>query len=124
MSIDVNPLVHEVLLKARDLISTPKKWTKHAFARRSNNRPTTSSSHVATKWCMVGAIQRGARIVVPEHWDVVVNETLNVLNEHSAIVKGGNTYFNDHPDTTHDKVIRVFNDTIDKVSYNMKAGIS
>ena len=126
MSIDVNPLVHEVLLRARDLISTPEAWTKRSFARGKNGRPTAPSASISTQWCMTGAVQRSARAVTTRfdaRWGVVVNEAIIALTEHPAIKKSI-AFFNDHSNTTHDDVMRVFNETIDKLSSSMKAEVS
>lgn len=46
----------EDLKNARDLITSPERWTKTAFARDKNNEITSPSNPYAEKWCMLGAM--------------------------------------------------------------------
>lgn len=44
------------LREARALISDPKNWTQHEYARNSNDYPVSVRGPLATKWCAVGAV--------------------------------------------------------------------
>lgn len=43
-------------MKVRELLSSPEKWTKRAFARSENNIRVHSLSERAVCWCLMGGI--------------------------------------------------------------------
>lgn len=43
-------------MKAWELLSDPKAWTKGAFARAANGRSCDIDSGKAVRWCVMGAI--------------------------------------------------------------------
>ncbi len=118
--------VSELLRKGRELISDPKKWTKGAYARdnnlvdRSGARRGTHVSAVAPNaacWCSVGALRHFTLEWDPENGPMPVmgmsqvdGAAYNYLLH--AVMRTGNAHsveqFNDHPRTTHESVLRVW----------------
>ena len=48
----------EILIKARELISAPERWTQEEFARDDNGHPLTwGYNPMAVCWCALGAIE-------------------------------------------------------------------
>lgn len=47
----------EVLVAARALIADPKHWAKHSFALNKRGKPVSATSHSATCFCALGAVQ-------------------------------------------------------------------
>lgn len=45
-------------MKVKDLLNRKTKWTKNFIAKTKNNRPTTSRSADAVKWCLYGAVMK------------------------------------------------------------------
>lgn len=48
----------DILRAARELISTPEKWTQHDWARDRSGKATIYSSPDAACWCAMGAIRQ------------------------------------------------------------------
>ncbi len=44
-------------MKVKELLADPKRWTKGAMARRSDNFPVSPKDPSATCWCLMGAIE-------------------------------------------------------------------
>ena len=94
----------EVLKKARDLISTPDKWTKGAVARDRHGFAVEPYAQMAVCWCSVGALERA------------VGANLNVYYAAFAVLRKQHdesvVSFNDDPNTTHQDVLDLFDRTI------------
>ena len=95
------------LSAAKALIDTPEKWTQGAGARNARG---VSVSHASDAVCFCSAI--ACKVVVGEYqfaWPMF--ETLR-----QAIPEGSAAYtvvkYNDHPDTTHDDVMDLFDRAI------------
>jgi len=47
----------EIFTKAREILSDPNNWTKHAFARTKDGEPLwDGSAKGACKWCLTGVL--------------------------------------------------------------------
>lgn len=57
----MKPKPSEILLAAKELISSPEKWTMKVFARNRIEFEVDPVSSAACKWCAVGAIIREAK---------------------------------------------------------------
>ena len=94
--------------KLLNLLQNKKSWTKGANARTKDGNPTHSNDEKATCWCLQGAIYKvnlgdpdihpilnKLQAALPKHFrDSAYDSLQNVI-----------TYFNDHPDTTHEMVL-------------------
>jgi hypothetical protein len=47
----------DVLVKARELVSAPERWTQRSFARSSLGNTVKATSRHAVCWCTFGALQ-------------------------------------------------------------------
>lgn len=52
--------VHDVLVRARQIISRPEAWTQRALARDKDSNPVPVSSDLAVCFCSYGADQKAA----------------------------------------------------------------
>ena len=101
------------LRRARDLISDPKKWTKGAMGRKRNGDAVVADdvkSIDVVKWCMSGALRKAANkddnIYANVYWYCVDSIP---TQENESLHR-----FNDHPSTTHQDVMSVFDRAISK----------
>lgn len=53
--------VGAIILKARNLITDPAKWTQTTSARDANGEECRSNSRVAVRWCIIGAVEKVTR---------------------------------------------------------------
>lgn len=53
-------LTLRLLKRARKRISTPKRWTRDAFARNHDGADVSEYSEAARAWCAYGALEREA----------------------------------------------------------------
>jgi len=96
----------EILVKARELIADPKRWTQRAYARDAYGSVISATSPSAASWCSVGAVLCAA----------VSQETLSegdkalAFLDSNATNKFGTTGFNDTH--THPEVLEVFDRAI------------
>ena len=102
----------EVLRDARAKIATPEQWSRKSYARDAEGEKISHIMEDACKFCAYGA-------VYSTWWRYNFNrrlcneamyEALNVLAKHTP---GGCVIpFNDHPDTSHEDVLAVFDAAI------------
>jgi hypothetical protein len=107
---DKNLPVSEILIKAKAEIANPARWTREAYARDENGQAVDIYDANATCFCAVGAIRRQN----PKQ------HLVNMSIEHA--VKAINTacrekartiyHHNDHPETSHEDIIQVFDAAI------------
>ena len=93
----------KVLTKARDLISSPERWTQGASARSANGCPVRVSCPDAVSWCALGAIEKAAGNR---------NEWLDEMAKLRAVVGSSIIRFNDFH--THAEVLAAFDKAIEK----------
>ena len=89
----------KVLLKAMDVIATPDKWTKNAFAKDSDGTPVKGHSPDAVCWCSLGALQKATQ------------KTGHTFYAEEFLIEAAGKQvasFNDSILTTHDKVMEKF----------------
>lgn len=49
-----------ILKRAKKLISDPKRWTQHAFAKAANGNVIGPESDNAVCWCSIGALRKAS----------------------------------------------------------------
>lgn len=85
-----------------ELLSRPENWLKECLARDSKGVPVEPESESATSWCLLGAIIRVYGRTSRQ--EIVRNYVAEQLAER-GIAGGFITTFNNHKDTTHEKVL-------------------
>jgi hypothetical protein len=92
-------------MKAYELLSSPEKWTKGAYARDEEGVSISCKSPEAVQFCSLGAIER-----------CYPNNPFPIMNKLDAVIKSkygneerryGLVTFNDAPETTYEQVIEV-----------------
>jgi len=108
-------------MKAHELLSSPEKWTKGAYARNYTDSYVYPRSGNAECFCMLGAIDH---CYVKSNYFIPAIQTLYNLPETQKVVKilqrdyphlfkevGDINYpiarFNDHSKTTHEMILAV-----------------
>lgn len=85
-----------------EVISTPQKWIKGAFARTSVGGPTCTFSDGAACWCVGGAALRCSALHnFPSN--LFLARILDKIRPGFSNVGD----WNDHPETSHEEVLRV-----------------
>ena len=101
---------HNVLIAARSLIDHPNKWIKGNYAKDKNGVIVAVADRYAVCFCSKGAI------IKTSSWDDIV-QVEDDLNEATRLVTDGVftsiILFNDHPQTTHDQILKVFDKAIE-----------
>ena len=100
------------LRRARDLISDPEKWTKGGMGRKSDGDPVgvyDVGREDVVKWCMSGALRK-----VADNEQVFNKAYWSCMSQVPVQVKTSLPRFNDHPSTTHQDVMFVFDQAIAK----------
>ena len=98
-----------VLTKARELISTPEQWAKKHQATTADGVQVPWNSDEATCFCMMGAINRAAL-------DLKADSSWYVMNLVEDVIDNTLPIFNDRPTTTHEDVLRAFDQAIANAS--------
>lgn len=99
--------ITETLIKARELISDPKHWTKKALARSEKNRPVDVFSKKACAFCMEGAIRKAEDDLWPSPAVKYVSKYTQKKYYKAAYE------INDAPETTHEDVLKLFDEMIE-----------
>lgn len=97
-----------VLKQARELISSPDKWCKGAFARDSAGLPVYPVDSDACYWCAEGAVGK----VVTESNNCCLTDCKRELNK---TVGGLFIFWNDKDERTHAEVLAAFDETIERL---------
>lgn len=96
----------EMLHQAKQKISKPENWCKGNSAVNAAGAPVPVRLGEACRWCSVGSV-RSIRAPGAGYWDAVA-----ILDRATAYQTSGYLYdvidLNDHLDTTHDDVMKVF----------------
>lgn len=91
-------------MKVKELLADPNKWTKGSSARDSVGIPVHIDSDRATCFCMRGALVK----VCGEdenRYSRDYDKLMATILEDTCV--RSITYFNDHPSTTHQDILRV-----------------
>lgn len=94
-----------ILTQARELLSDPKKWTKHAIARKNNGNFVAADSEKAVCWCAMGAMHRFGNA-----WRTKVEKYFYTANEISDYCVED---WNNAKERTHDDVLKAFDKAIE-----------
>ena len=111
---------HDVLVRARDLIAKPENWTQGVHARDKTDSKEDAFSLDACKWCAIGALQRA---YIETSGDLSefppMNATYDAAYDTLTETAGKDLEtWNDHQDTTHEKVMQAFDEAIKVVTDN------
>ena len=92
----------EILQEAHSYIE--KGWTQKAYARDAGGKPVDAKDPDACSWCAVGALQvanseQGRLVELWRFLDSFIDQPLS-------------SGFNDHPETTQDDVLNLFEKAI------------
>lgn len=105
--------VADILRKAKSLIPTPAQWTKGHFARDSFGNIADPHDSKARCYCAMGAVQ-AATFTIGMHFtseedaaEGALETALGTLDD-CGLTHGCVPDFNDHPDTTHEQILRLF----------------
>lgn len=109
----------QILIETRNLLSDPSKWTRRTLARDKNLKNVSPYSDHATCFCMYGALQRVSFIggLVRTDTGLAYDEA----RSHLGNVVAATTpypkidYFNDHPNTTHEDVLKILDKAIETI---------
>lgn len=117
----------EVLVKARAVIEPEGTWAKNALAYDEYGHMVDSASPKAVCWCAEGAVEK---VITEAAGPEATEETLSldcseiytvlrkVISAKNIPTKYGTTLgsvngYNDHPETTHTDILKVFDDAIE-----------
>lgn len=96
----------EMLHQAKQKISKPENWCKGNSAVNAAGAPVPVKYREACRWCSVGSVG-SIRASSDGYWDAVA-----ILDRATSYQTDGFYRdiidLNDHPDTTHDDVVEVF----------------
>lgn len=104
----------KILKKAKKIISNPVNWTKYRLAKTEDFVSVEPMSEDAFCFCSIGAVEKAldGEDYSPEY--------VNALNCLNLVVKQKNkkncdtvSSFNDKSSTTHDDIMKLFDDAID-----------
>lgn len=103
----MNTQVYDGLVRVKELISTPEKWTKNYDARDKNGEIVRFCDDSAVCWCLSGAL---AKIFAD---DEMMEKAADIINNH---VSGDGSYWdwNDLKTTTHEQVMQVLDAAIEE----------
>ena len=88
-------------MKPSEILSSPDKWTKGAYARTKTDTIVGVLDEEACKFCLDGALLRCGL-----DWDIKTSLEQAIL-ELFPTKSEGIISFNDHPDTTYEDVLEV-----------------
>lgn len=98
------------LIAEKKLLSDPSRWTKGHFARDANGLHIDYLSKNAVCWCQFGAAQK---IRATGFCDDTVKMCQRIKTDIVLSYGfGSSIVFNDHPDTTHEMLMKFYDDCI------------
>ena len=112
-----------LLEEARDLIEEPSAWIKGYRALDENGSSTDATGADAIQFCAEGAMLHACRDVLTRVNGGVPASTRRIskslryrvcLNVLDSVVDCDISIYNDHPATTHEDILRVFDRAIAK----------
>lgn len=92
-------------MKMRDLLDSPDKWTKGAYARNAAGNECLPIADEACCWCLRGAFIRC--YADTKTGEAAGRKLLVALNALDDKYKGRITMFNDNPSTTFEDIRRL-----------------
>ena len=101
----------KILIRAREILSDESNWTQDVLAMDSHGCKVEFDSPNATCWCLVGAMKKSSKELYgpcPAIYDAI-KFIENEIGEYA-------TDWNDHADRTHQDVINLLSDVIEKSS--------
>lgn len=102
-------MIKETLIRARELVSTPEHWTKGSQAIDTDGSAIAWNEDKATCFCMMGAINRAA-------WELNSDGAYDAMDHIETITCTPLPRFNDNRYTTHEDVLKAFDQAIAKCS--------
>lgn len=105
---------YDVLVRARSLIAEPENWTQEVHARNETGSEEEPFSPNACQWCAIAALQRAYLETSRDCSEFPpMNAAYNAAYDTLAEVVGRDLEtWNDDKDTTHGKIISVFDESI------------
>ena len=104
----------EILIKAKNLISKPENWCKGNFSIDESGNSIDYMNDRAAAYCAFTSINKighGSNCLPAKMCLFnIIYPYDEYHNYHSSII----TAFNDHPNTTHDKIMLLFDISIEK----------
>jgi hypothetical protein len=107
---DKNLPVSEILIKAKAEIANPARWTREAYARDEDGQAVDIFDPNATCFCAVGAIRR--QTPTPRVINMPIEYAVMAVNEVARAKARTIYHHNDHPETSHEDIIQVFDEAI------------
>lgn len=110
------PIELTIVREMRDILIDPDRWTKHTWARNTNDTPVSTIGQPACKWCLLGCLE----CVAYKHLrDPAYANSYSLT--HDAITahlpKGVRiSVYNDDPDTTHQDIINLLDTVIETLT--------
>ena len=109
----------EILIQAKALISDKDHWTQRFFARNKERMPVSPAGKSACQWCAIGAIIRiryNSKLEYLREAQAynALTQSIKDLNLDLGVSKDWDLIgaFNDHADTTHEDIIKIFDKAI------------
>lgn len=92
----------DVLVKARELLAEPGRWTQETAARDAAGLPVGATSDAAVCWCLIGAL------------DAVRDGTTALAQLRRTLGCSSVSAWNDAPERTHADVLALLDRAIAK----------
>ena len=99
--------VKQALIDAKELISTPERWTQYAWSRTADGVSAGSFTEDAVCWCSIGAIRH-----VTKDSPYQVTGVARVLLDQEANSLGYETAIEYNDEHTHAEVMALFDKAI------------
>lgn len=117
----------DILKDARQLISKEYNWCKYDMAKMPSGPSITCLDYIgcfethpdACKWCSIGAIKKSCEqtmSVIDTQWDEYLSARYAIEDIVVALGYEDISEWNDHPTTTHQNVMNVFDDGIQQLT--------
>lgn len=107
--------VTQLLIEARKLIDSPDKWAKGAYARSAKGRATLVLSKKAVCYCSEGALHKVDSFEPLKQFGFLpVSAAAFSLLTASCPNNTNIVDYNDHPNTTHEEIMLVWDKAIEK----------
>lgn len=107
-----NRITHAILVRAREILADPARWTRGEAARTKTGIATASSSEHATCFCTIGAMERARHELGKRSGEV--DRAMQAFRD--AIPPGRPriliSTFNDDPKTKHEDILTVLDTAI------------
>jgi hypothetical protein len=106
------PLYHQIVTRARQLISDPARWTQGELAKRKNGLPIEPSDPDAYRFCAVGALTRAASDLTGDFFaaDALATEVHVALLSFAEIPAGQTLECINDFGEGHATILKIFDD--------------